>query len=50
MCEAVALAAHLLSRLKRVPALDGRDRAACEEIQRKLEEAEKILYGAPDSS
>jgi hypothetical protein len=41
----VTNAATLLSTLKRAKALDDRDRAACERLQRQLERAEEVLYG-----
>lgn len=44
--EAVTFAAQLLSTLKMATGpLDSRDKQACEQVQRMLEKAEKVLYG-----
>lgn len=45
VCEAVTFAASLLALLKRRTTVDETDRQACEQIQRMLEAAEKVLYG-----
>ena len=43
--EAVTFAASLLAMLKTSKGLDAIDRQSCEQVQRMLEEAERILYG-----
>lgn len=46
--EAVTFAATELALLSKRPELDERDRRRCDFIRKKLENAERILYGIDD--
>lgn len=45
VCEAVTMAATLLSRIENAKELDERDRNLCHRTRKLLERAETVLYG-----